>query len=76
MVGQIRIHWGADVYGRVHHFYTHTLPGLAAVPVVFAGVEMPRISSLSFARPLVLNPAGLALHLLGDLVKDSRKSLE
>jgi membrane-bound metal-dependent hydrolase YbcI (DUF457 family) len=60
--------WGADVYGRVHHFYTHTLPGLAAVAVVLASVETLWVSGLSFARLLVLNSAGVTLHLLGDLV--------
>jgi membrane-bound metal-dependent hydrolase YbcI (DUF457 family) len=60
--------WGADVYGRVHHFYTHTLPGLAVTAAVLAGVETLWVPGISFARLFLLNAAGVTLHLLGDLV--------
>ncbi len=60
--------WGAEVYGRVHHYYTHTLPGLAVVAAVLAAVETLWVPGLSFVRLLLLNAAGVALHLLGDLV--------
>jgi membrane-bound metal-dependent hydrolase YbcI (DUF457 family) len=60
--------WGADVYGRVHHLYTHTLPGLAVVAAALAAVETLWVSGLSFVRLLLLNAAGVTLHLLGDLV--------
>lgn len=59
---------GADVYGRVHHAYSHTLPGLAAIAVILAGVETLWVPGMSFARLLFLNAAGVTVHLLGDLV--------
>ncbi len=60
--------WGADVYGRVHHFYTHTLVGLAVVAAALAAIETLWAPAISFARLLLLNAAGVTLHLLGDLV--------
>ena len=60
--------WGADVYGRVHHSYTHALPGLAAVATALAGVETLWLPAISFVRLLLMNAAGVTLHLLGDLV--------
>jgi membrane-bound metal-dependent hydrolase YbcI (DUF457 family) len=60
--------WGPDVYGRVHHAYTHTLLGGAMLALVLAGTERIWIRGISFPRLLALNLIAVTVHLLGDLV--------
>jgi membrane-bound metal-dependent hydrolase YbcI (DUF457 family) len=60
--------WGPEVYGRVHHAYTHTLLGAALLAHALAGVERMWIRGISFPRLLALNLMGFTVHLLGDLI--------
>lgn len=60
--------WGPEVYGRLHHAYTHTLLGLVILSLALAGFERAWIRGISFERLLVLNLLGVGVHLLGDLV--------
>jgi inner membrane protein len=60
--------WGPEVYGRVHHAYTHTLLGGAILAPALAGIERMWIAGISFPRLLALNLVGFAVHLLGDLI--------
>lgn len=60
--------WGPEVYGRIHHAYTHTLLGVAMLALALAGIERIWIQGISFARLLALNFVGVMVHLLGDLV--------
>jgi len=60
--------WGADVYLRLHHTYTHTLVGIVVLALLLAGLERRWLTELSFARLLGLNLAGCTIHLCGDLI--------
>ncbi len=60
--------WGADVYFRLHHTYTHTLVGVVVLAVVLAGSERHWLKDFSFLRLFGLNLAGCTIHLLGDLI--------
>lgn len=60
--------WGPEVYGRIHHTYTHTLLGVAILALALAGIERIWIQGMSSSRLLALNLVGVAAHLLGDLI--------
>ena len=60
--------WGADAFYRFHHTYTHTLPGVALLAVLLAGIESQWIRTMSFPRLVALNLAGGTIHLLGDVI--------
>jgi membrane-bound metal-dependent hydrolase YbcI (DUF457 family) len=60
--------WGADVYGRLHHLYTHTVVGVVLLAAVLAGVERAWLRGMSFGWLFMLSLAGCSLHVLGDVV--------
>ena len=60
--------WGPDTFYRVHHAYTHTMVGIAAVALLLAGLECYWVKVISFPELVALNLLGCTVHVLGDVI--------
>ncbi|MFQ5847980.1 MAG: metal-dependent hydrolase [Candidatus Methylomirabilales bacterium] len=60
--------WGAEVYSRFHHTFTHTIWGVMILAVALAGIERSWVRQIPFPRLVALNLAGCSIHMLGDMI--------